>query len=76
MTRPSAVKKLLDRKESKLTGLIDIDRQITAAQQRLVSLIEEQRSATTPPWPPAGPPTSSPNWVCAAAAGSITSSTG
>jgi hypothetical protein len=45
MTRPSAVKKLLDRKESKLTGLIDIDSQITVAQQRLVILIEEQRLA-------------------------------
>lgn len=45
MTRPAAVKKLLDRKEAKLTALLDVDTQITAAERALMSLIETQRGS-------------------------------
>lgn len=45
MTRPAAVKKLLDRKESKLTALLDFDTKISAAEKTLMALIEGQRGA-------------------------------
>jgi hypothetical protein len=45
VTKPAAVKKLLDRKEAKLTALLQADTKIPAAEKRLMELIEEQRGA-------------------------------
>jgi hypothetical protein len=39
------VKKLLDRKEAKLTALLEIDTEITTAEKQLMALIEGQRGA-------------------------------
>ena len=45
MTTPADIKKLLERKEAKLTAVVAIENAITELNKQLVKRIEEQRAA-------------------------------